>query len=307
MRTVRTACLLPIAILAVACVSKKEKARTDSLRAITEEQLELTTTLSAQKDSLTRIIIDADGFIMNIDSQIRTVKGLPAGKRVRQKPESPLEEQVERRKEVMARVAALVDRAKTTATQLNASREREKTLLGEKEALEKERESLQQQLADATQRMSDDESMVAELGETIERQQERIMELESRIDTLIAESTTIAKTHYRAYYVVGTEDELIEKGIIEREGGANLIIARPGRTLTPARGLNPTLFIPIDQREVREIAVPDTTKRYRIISRQSLDNAEVRERDKTTFTGNLRIANSEQFWASSRYLILVQR
>ena len=307
MRIARNVRLLSIALLAVACVSPKEKARTDSLRGITVEELELTTTLSAQKDSLTRIIFDADNFIMSIDSQIRTVKGLPAAKRVRQKPESPIEEQLQRRQEVLARVNALVDRAKTTATQLAASREREKVLTGEKEALEKERSALQQQVLDATQRMSDDETMVAELGETIERQQERIMELETRIDELIAESTTIAKTHYRAYYVVGTEDELIEKGIVEREGGANLIIARPGRTLNPARGLNPTLFTAIDQREVREITVPDTTKRYRIVSRQSLDAAQVRERDKTTFSGNLRIADAEQFWAPSRYLILVQR
>ena len=296
--------ILSIAALLTACVSKREKARTDSLMAITEEQLTLTTTLSAQKDSLTRIIFDADHFIMGIDSQIRTVKGLPTGKRVKARAESPIEEQLERRKEVMARVTALVDRAKTTAAELNASRDREKELRGEKEALEK---SLQQHIADAAQQMSADESMVAELGETIQRQQETISTLEVRVDSLITETRTMGTRHYRAYYVVGTEDELVEKGIVQREGGANLLLVHPGRTLQPSRALNDSLFTPIDQREVREITVPDTTKRYRLVSRQTLDAAEVRERDNVDFSGNLRIANADQFWASSRYLILVQR
>ena len=33
--------------------------------------------------------------------------------------------------------------------------------------------------------------------------------------------------------------------------------------------------------------------------------ADVRERDETEFRGALRIADANQFWASSRYLILV--
>ena len=292
--------VLSIVALATACVSKREKARQDSLAAITQEQLELTTTLSAQKDSLTRIIFDADHFIMSIDSQIRTVKGLPTGKRVKARAESPIEEQVERRKEVLARVSALVDRAKTTAAELNASREREKSLRDEKAVLE-------EKLADATQQMSSDESMVSELGETIQRQQETISTLELRVDSLITETKTLGTTHYRAYYVVGTEDELIEKGIVQREGGANLLILYPGRTLQPSRALDAALFTQIDQREVHEISVPDTTKRYRLVSRQTLDAAEVRDRDNSDFSGNLRIANADRFWAQSRYLILVQR
>src|SRR5688500_5629215 len=82
----------------------RSRARNDSLQAITAEQLELTTQLSAQKDSLSKIIVDADDFIMSIDSQIRTVKGLPTSKRVNRRSESPIEDQIETRKEVLARV-----------------------------------------------------------------------------------------------------------------------------------------------------------------------------------------------------------
>jgi hypothetical protein len=305
MKTSRAISLLSFVLVLGGCEAR-DRARSDSLLAAKEEQLQLTTELSAQKDSLARIIVDADDFIMQIDSQIRTVKGLPASKRATRKAESPIEEQLERRKEVLARVDALVKRAKSTATQLAASRERESALKGEKESLEKELGETRQKLADTETRLTDDHTLIADLSATIERQAARIAELELRTDSLVAESRVIADRHYRAYYVVGTEDELVGKGIVQREGGANLLIAYPGRTLQPARTLDPTMFTPIDQRAVREIPL-DSTARYRVVSRQNLDQATVRERDKASFTGPLQIADPEKFWAGSRFLILVQR
>ena len=296
-----------LALVLLSACETRSRARMDSLQATTAEQLELTTTLAAQKDSLARVIVDADDFIMAIDSQIKTVKGLPAPKRISRRAESPIEDQIERRKEVLARVSALVERAKLTANQLAASRKREAALKGEKEAVEAQLADAQQKLTDAEAKLNDDHTMIGDLGATIERQQARIAELELRVDSLITETNVIGERHYRAYYIVGTEKELIEKGVIEREGGANLLIAHPGRTLQPARTLNTALFTPIDQRVAREIAVPDTTKRYRLVSRQNLDKATVRHRDKTTFRGPLQIADADDFWAGSRYLILVQR
>jgi hypothetical protein len=306
MRIRRFAPLVPALLLLAACETRS-RARMDSLQATTAEQLELTTTLSAQKDSLARVIVDADDFIMAIDSQIRTVKGLPAAKRISRKAESPIEDQLQRRKEVLARVSALVERAKLTANQLAASRQREAALKGDKEALEKQIADAQQQIVETEAKLNDDHTMIGDLGATIERQQARIAELELRVDSLVTETRVMGEKHYRAYYIVGTEKELIEKGIVEREGGANFLFAHPGRTLQPARKLDPAFFTPIDQRATREIVLPDSTKRYRIVSRQNLDNATVRERDKSTFAGPLQISDADSFWAGSRYLILVQR
>jgi len=114
-------------------------------------------------------------------------------------------------------------------------------------------------------------------------------------------------TQSKAYYVIGNEDVLLKKGIIVKEGGANLLIARVGRTLVPARELDRELFTAIDTRNVREIEVPDTTRRYQIVSRQSLDDAEAPQRDGPSFRGNLKIKDSDKFWAPSKYLIIVER
>lgn len=306
MQTRLIARALSFTLLLAACESRTARARSDSLQAVTAEQLELTTTLSAQKDSLAQVIVSADDFIMAIDSQIRTVKGLPTNKRVSLRSESPIEEQLETRKEVLARVGALVERAKATATQLAASRQREKALRGQVDSVQAQLTDARQQLADAESRLANDHTMIGELGSTIERQAARIAELELRVDSLVTETRTLGERHYRAYYIAGTEDELLEKGVIQREGGANLLIAHPGRTLQPARTLDPALFNAIDQRATREIPV-DSTKRYRVVSRQSLDRATVRERDGTSFRGPLHIADADRFWSGSRYLILVQR
>lgn len=45
-------------------------------------------------------------------------------------------------------------------------------------------------------------------------------------------------------------------------------------------------------------------KRYRLVSRQNLDHAEVHDRDGTTFSGNLKITDINGFWGPTRYLIL---
>jgi hypothetical protein len=264
----------------------------DSLHAVADQRSVLAARLSAQKDSLTSVVLEADAFIARIDSQISAVRGLRGASAPRETVESPIQEQLRARRELLGRVDALVERAMATAAQLAESYARERTLRDENATLQSQIER--------------DQERIAQLGETIGRQSAAISDLQWRVDSMAAETRALGEQHYRAYYVVGTERELLEKGIVEREGGTNLLVARIGRTIQPARALEASLFTSIDQRDVREIAMPDSTKRYRIVSRQSLDNANVRARDGTTFAGTLRIAEPEKFWAPSRYLILVQ-
>ena len=285
-----SAAVLPVLLTATACKDKVSIARADSLQGQLTEQQSLSNQLNAQKDSLTRVVLDADAFLGQMDSAISTVRGLPRNKR--SSTESPLADQIAARKEMMTRVSALVARAKQTSVQL-AELQKTKALTDEENAQLKTK-------------IEADAQLIADLGSTIERQTGQIVALEARVDSLGTEMKTLGTRHYKAYYVIGTEKELMEKGLVVKEGGANLLVARPGRTLQPARVLNPDAFTPIDQRELTEIAVPDSSRKYRIVSRQSLDAAEVTEREGTTFKGNLKIAKPDEFWAPSRFLILVR-
>jgi hypothetical protein len=99
----------------------------------------------------------------------------------------------------------------------------------------------------------------------------------------------------------------VKRGVIVREGGANLLIAHPGRTLQIARSLPLDEFTTVDSRGLKDIAVPDSNRRYVVVSRQSLDNAQVAERKRNSFRGNLHIADAGKFWAPSKYLVLVEQ
>lgn len=285
-----------LAVSVAACRDKAAVARGDSLQTRLTEQQTLSTQLSAQKDSLTRVVLDADAFIGQMDSAIRTVKGLPGKRRTHS---DPLADQLRARKDMQERVNALVDRAKQTATQLAALQQNQIQLQSANAAL-------REQNAAQAAKIQEDAQMIADLGATIERQRNQIAVLEARLDSLGTEVKTLGAKHYKAYYVIGTEDELRQKGVITKEGGANLLFFRAGRTLVPSRVLNPEAFIAIDQREVRVISVPDSTRRYRIVSRQSLDDADVAWRDASSFKGDLKITKPDEFWAPSRFLIIVR-
>ena len=286
--------------LAVACTSPRERARADSVQALVTKQGQLMQTLTAQRDSVSSLLGDADAFIGKIDSSISRVKGLPARSRAARGSEGPLEEQVRARRDMLRRVDALVERARETAKEVAALKEREKQLLAENG-------ELKDSLSITAQRLLVDAQQIAELQGTIEQQAQTIAGLQARLDDFDKQLASERTAASRAYYVIGTEDELMKKGVIVKEGGANLLIKRVGRTIVPARTLDKSAFTAIDTREVHAIGVPDSTKRYQIVSRQSLDDVKVASREGTSFRGSLEIADAEKFWSPSRYLIIVQK
>jgi hypothetical protein len=106
------------------------------------------------------------------------------------------------------------------------------------------------------------------------------------------------------YYAVGTKDELMKKGIVTKEGSKFLVFG--GSRLEPARNLTPDLFTAIDKTQQKSIPLPRTDKKYKIISRQSPTYLGGAVSKDGSVTGTVEIAQPEEFWAASKYLILVQ-
>lgn len=299
-RANRAVVAVTLLVALTACRESAEHRTADSLAAAEAvQQLALSTQLAAQKDSLMSVVLDADAFIGQIDSSISRVKGLPARSRKGAQAEGVLQEQLEARRDMLFKVDALVRRAQVTASQLAESKRREKGLREENASL---RDSL-----------GKDEQLIAQLGVTIQRQLGEIGTLQASVAQLNEANAKLGEelkvslaSNARVFYVIGKEDELLRKGIIVREGGMNLLVMRPGRTVHPARQLDNSQFTAIDAREVSRIAVPDSSKRYRVVSRHSLDAAEVEARRNATFQGDLRIKDPNSFWSASRYLIVIQ-
>ena len=281
------------ALALAACGPNESHVQADSLRTLAlASRTQLSTQLAAQKDSLTRVVLQADDFLMQIDSSVSRVKGLPKGKKSGAKLD-PIAQQLRNRKAVMERVDALVARAQSTAAQLAKANSNNKELRAQ---------------------LVSDSTLISELNTTIQRQTAMIDVLSTRVDSLKgvvehygANVTALEGALNKAYYVVGTEDDLVKRGVIVREGGANLLFAHPGRTLQVSRTAEPSVFNVLDQRQAQLIEMPDTTRRYRVVSRQSLDYATVDSRERDSFKGNLKIAEPSRFWAASRYLVLVEQ
>ena len=167
------------------------------------------------------------------------------------------------------------------------------------------------------------EETLTSLQETLENQKTTIATLTARVEDLEAENVQLAtekaaladtveqlvEETNMAYYVIGTKDELIERGIVTEEGGSRVlfIFGKRGKTLVPARDLNPADFTAIDLRHDTEIVLPDSTEQYRIASRQNLAALADSLPDGKVQGTALRIAQPMEFWLPSRFLILVQR
>lgn len=296
----RNRLLVPsLVLLAAACTDTHERVRADSATALVAQQRTLLGKLSAERDSVSQTLADANLFIGRIDSSISRVKGLGPNSS-KKASESGIEDQLRARKDMLRRVDALVERARSTARQVTELKKQHEQLLAANGQLTDENRALKDSIAA-------DVKHIADLMTSVDQQAQTIVLLQGRIDQLGKDLESVRSESAKAYYVVGTEDELLQKGVITREGGTNLLVHRFGRTLVPARDLKPTEFTAIDTRAVHSIALPDTTREYQIVSRQSLDDAKVATRDGAKFHGPLEIAEADKFWATSKYLIIVQR
>jgi hypothetical protein len=141
----------------------------------------------------------------------------------------------------------------------------------------------------------------------VEEQKATILALTDQVAQLTDTVNLLKEQNNTVYYIIGTKDELLQKGIIIETGGSRfpLIFSKVGQTVMPARELNPSAFTKIDKRAVTEIALPGSDKSYRIASRQDMDGLASPPTDGHV-AGTLKIANPDKFWLTSRFLIVVE-
>src|SRR6185437_5554951 len=129
---------------------------------------------------------------------------------------------------------------------------------------------------------------------TIDQQTTKIAVLNGEVDTLSHVSAALSDTVGRlttevntAYYIVGTKDELLKKGIIVAEGPKRFLVVG-SRSLAPARELDPSNFTKIDRRASRTIDLPDGE--YQIISRRNPTFAAAKSQKDGRIAGGLTIS-----------------
>lgn len=277
------------------CVSKKDY----------ERELEQVKLISAEKDSLLKDVMATSQFIADVNTELARVRDAKAGKpTVGAEGELPMASPADQRAQMLGRIKALTDRVNEAESRLAASRQRVASLSG-----------------DLTKQLAQYDTTIAAFKSIIENQKAEIASLSAQVSALRGENVVLkadktqltvekeALTTEKAaltlernmvYYVIGTKDELRKKGIIVKKGGILGIAA----TFIPATTLNPADFTSIDKTKTAEVALPKADKSYRVLSRQDLGATE--QPVKGGYKGAIKITNAEQFWAASKFLIIVQ-
>jgi archaellum component FlaC len=261
----------------------------------------------AQKDSLLTEVLETTQFVSDLNSELAKAKTASLEASDENGVPGSLHDR-EERKATLERIRRVIDRlneseAKLTETEIKVknAKIRNARLLAQITTYKQTIEDLK---TAAEQQQSEAEAIIAD-------QRNQIATLNGRIDTLGLEKgwlidTVAHLTAYknRVYYAIGTKDELIKNGVVIKEGSKFLFFG--GTRLEPARRPNLDAFTMIDKTQTLSIPLPRTDKSYKIVSRQSSDYLAGDVSEKGEVKGVVEITSPEDFWSTSKYLILVQ-
>lgn len=303
--------LLAAASLLVGCDTKAKQqlatlAHADSLR---------TDSLVSIKNDLLNEVMTSTQFVNDLNVEMAKLKShAPAKLDTRLTRESDVESIKEERAAVVKRISELVARLDSSEARVASLRARAAKLSLHDSSLTAQVAEYEKTIVDLRQTV---ETQKAEYEATIAKQNQQIAALNSKVDTvtqqnvkLAGEKTALIDTvgeltteKNTAYYVIGTKDDLIRQGILVEEGQKRFVIVG-GRTVAPARDLDPSKFTKIDRLRDRVINLPAGD--YEILSRQNPAFASPFVARDGKISGGLRIDQPEQFWAASRFLIIVK-
>ena len=300
----RSLWLVPL-VLMLGCNQHKEELS----KALADAQA-----LAAEKDSLITEVLETSKFVNGVNEELAKARTALVTTAASTDAGTPAERDRAARTAALERVQALVARLNETEQRLEQSTQRARslgnrntTLLRQIEEYKASVDSLQ-----ATALRTE-----TELRSVIDSQSVQIAGLDQQLDTArvvnaqlstekVALQDTVSNlTAYKntVYYIAGTEEELLEKGVVTKEGKKFLFFG--GKQLHPAQSLDPTVFTAMDKTTGTMIDLP-ADRQYKLVSRQDLSFADSASIKDGKLAGTLHIAQPEQFWAGSKYLILVE-
>lgn len=285
--------LATVVLFATACVSKKEY----------DAQLAQAAALSAEKDSLLTEVVATSQFISDVNAELDKVRsGQPVAAR---DGEMAMLSPTQARAQLMERVSELTARVRTSEERVASSRRRIATLTaGNAEQTRKFDSTIT-----AFQTLIDNQKAeIVALLDQVSALTSQNTQLREANATLATERASLAATNEilaaetnTVYWVAGRKDELLRRGVIEQRGGMLGI----GRTPVLARTIDATEFTAVDRSNLMEIALPDPTKTYRIVSPNDIAGLDGAPAD-GKFKGTVRISAPELFWRPSRFLVLIE-
>lgn len=287
---------LAVAVALIACDQSKPEL---------EKTLAQVQQISAQKDTLMQEVSTTSQFIVDLNSEIDKARR-PGGRQATKAANGEMGDNMtaaERRADVLQKVKELSARLNDSEDRLVASRKRIADISGKNAVM--------------TQQLAAFDSTIASFKSIIDNQKVEIVSLNARVDSLSAENSQLKVNNVQlvadksqltserntVYYIIGTKDELLRQHIIEQTGGLIGI----GKVAVPARELSPSAFTSIDKTTVSEIPLPKANTPYRVITRQDLSALETAPDKHGIIMNTLKIKDPDAFWATTRYLIVIEQ
>jgi hypothetical protein len=288
-------------MLVLAGCDNKTKQENEALR----QQVSQMQAISSEKDSLLRMVVDNTQLMNDINNELSKVKDLRSGVVPVTGPETGNLDTVRVQDYLLSRVKEVTERLNQAETRLAASQRRVRSMGREGDTLKAQIVEFQGTIARFQAIIDTQKSAILTMTDQINGLQADNVklvaqreELTGRVDTL----TTVANT---VHYVIGRKQDLVQRGVAVEEGSKFLFFG--GKSLQPARSLDDNVFTTSDMRTLTVVTLPDSTRKYKIISRQNLSGLAAQPNDKGEFRGSIEIANPDVFWGPSRYLIVVEQ
>lgn len=274
---------LIVSVASTSCVSRQTARQTEN-----------------QRDSLSVVVAQKDSLINVVFSDINTISENLALIKSREnlitvaEPSDGTRRPVEEINQDIAAIDRLLqeNRSKIASLQRTAAQLRKANL--RIDALEKTIADLNNQLADKSTEIDSLRADLAKMGIEVQTLTEEVAQRDARVESLSDEKIELQNQLNTVYYIVGSEKELRDAQIVNKEG----VI---GRTLTVGATANLDSFTMADSRLLTEIPVGH--KRVTVVSSHPEDSYQlVTAADKTV--EKLLITDPARFWESSKILIV---
>jgi myosin heavy subunit len=305
--------LIPVA--AVSMLAACDPQASSKLKTLAHADSLRTDSLISIKNDLLNEVMSSTQFVNDLNSEISRLKAKQnVALSTKLTSESDMTAIKEERAAVMKRIQNIVARLDSSEAHVSALRKRASTLALHDSTLVVQVAEYEKTIADLRHTV---DQQRADYEATIAKQTAQIASLNSKVDTISTENTRLmgeAKTLTdtvtqlttvvnTAYYVIGTKDDLVKQGVLVEEGHRRFLLFG-GRSLSPARELDPAKFTRIDRSKDKVINFPEGD--YVIFTRQNPAYASPFASKDGAISGGLRIDQPERFWETSKFLIIVK-
>jgi predicted nucleic acid-binding Zn-ribbon protein len=298
---------IPVALLAATIVAGCQTETKQRLATVSHADSVHVDSLSKVRKDLMDEVMASTQFITDINKELVKARALANKQEPQLETSNEMTATNEQRKLIVAKITHLVARLDSVQNRLATARSRVAMLTKQDSALVAQVAAYEKSIADLQASAAKERN---DLQAVITKQTTEIAGLNSRVDTLNTVRAALTDTvntlttqKNTVYYVVGTKDELIQKGVLVAEGRKRLLIVG-SRRIEPARQLDPAAFSKIDRLQNRTIQLPEGE--YEILSRQNVTFAKSAGGHDGKISGALTIEQPEQFWEPSKFLIIVR-